>query len=132
MSLSDPIANMLTSIRNANMRRYNETEVPASKIKIGMLEVLKREGFIVDFNIIEKKPQSAIKITLKYGEEGERVISEIKRVSKPGRRIYATKEQLRPVRNGFGISIISTSQGVCSDRECRSKAVGGEILASVM
>ena len=131
MSLSDPIANMLTSIRNANMRGYDQTEVPASKVKIGMLEVLKKEGFICDFQIVDCKPQNSIKITLKYGEEKERVITQIKRVSKPGCRMYATKDQLRPVRNGFGIDIVSTSQGIISDKECRQKAVGGEILATV-
>ena len=131
MSLSDPIANMLTSIRNANMRGYTETSVPASKVKVGMLNVLKAEGFIADYEVIDQKPQNSIKIILKYGEEGIRVINTIQRVSTPGSRIYATKDQLRPVRSGFGINIVSTSRGILSDKECRKQSVGGEVLATV-
>jgi len=131
MTMTDPIADMLTRIRNANMRSKKAVDVALSKMNKAIAEVLKREGFIKDFRIIEQKPQGWIRIYLKYGRQGEKVIHEIKRVSKPGRRIYRQLKDLERVREGIGIAIVSTSKGVMSDRECRRAHVSGEVICTV-
>lgn len=129
--LTDPIADMLTRIRNAVRVERPYVDVPMSRVKLGVAEVLKREGFVWDVKEVEENSHKAIRIELKYGPNGERVIQEIRRVSKPGRRIYTKSVDLRPVLNGLGISIISTSHGVISDREARRQNLGGEVLCEV-
>ena len=129
--MTDPIADMLTRIRNAVRIERPNVEVPASKVKRGLAEVLKREGYIWDWNESEEDKFAVIHIDLKYGPNGERVIRHIKRISKPGRRIYNGATQLRPILNGLGISIVSTSRGVISDREARHRNLGGEVLCEV-
>jgi small subunit ribosomal protein S8 len=129
--MTDPIADMLTRIRNAvRVERPNVT-MPLSKVKRGLAEVLKREGYIWGFEEVEGEPVAELRIELKYGPNGERVIRHIKRVSKPGRRVYSRADGLRPVLNGLGISIISTSSGVISDREARQRKLGGEVLCEL-
>ena len=129
--MTDPIADMLTRIRNAVRIERPHVQVPASKVKRGLAEVLKREGYIWDWNESEKDKFSVIHIDLKYGPNGERVIQTIKRVSKPGRRMYTRGKELKPVLGGLGISIISSSRGVISDREARRENIGGEVLCEV-
>jgi small subunit ribosomal protein S8 len=129
--MTDPIADMLTRIRNAVRVERQYVEVPVSKIKRGVADVLKREGFIWDWQEIESSPVSSLRIELKYGPNGERVIQRLKRVSKPGRRVYSSPRDLPPVLNGLGISILSTSRGVISDREARQRNVGGEVICEV-
>jgi small subunit ribosomal protein S8 len=129
--MTDPIADMLTRIRNAVRIERPHVEVPASKVKRGLAEVLKREGYIWDWNESEETKFPVIRLDLKYGPNGERVIRHIKRVSKPGRRIYNGVTNLRPILNGLGISIVSTSRGVISDREARQRNLGGEVLCEV-
>ncbi|HUE73433.1 MAG TPA: 30S ribosomal protein S8 [Pirellulaceae bacterium] len=129
--LTDPIADMLTRIRNAIRVERPHVDVPASKVKRGLAEVLKREGFIWDWQEVQAAPVSHLRLELKYGPNGEHVIQNIKRVSTPGRRVYRKATDLRPVLNGLGICIISTSGGVISDREARQKNMGGEILCEV-
>jgi small subunit ribosomal protein S8 len=131
MTMTDPIADMLTRMRNALRIGRNKVTIPRSKIKVGIAEVLKREGYIKNFNIDETGPQGTITVDLKYGPNGEQVISSIRRVSKPGRRLYSTVEDLNPVLNGLGINVLSTSKGVLSDREARKKSVGGELLCEI-
>ncbi|MGE7186689.1 30S ribosomal protein S8 [Peribacillus sp. NPDC006672] len=131
MVMTDPIADMLTRIRNANMVRHEKLEVPASKIKKEIAEILKREGFVRDFELIEDNKQGIIRIFLKYGANNERVITGLKRISKPGLRVYAKTGEVPRVLNGLGIAIVSTSQGVLTDKEARSKQAGGEVLAYV-
>jgi small subunit ribosomal protein S8 len=106
-------------------------DVPSSRLKLGVAEVLKREGYIWDYQVIEAQPINQLRIELKYGPNGERVIQSIRRVSKPGRRVYSKSTELRPVLNGLGISIISTSKGLVSDREARQQKIGGEVLCEV-
>ena len=129
--MTDPIADLLTRIRNANMARRDVVEIPASKIKKSIAEILKSEGFIRDVEYIDDNKQGVIRVFLKYGEDRNRVITGIKRISKPGLRKYAKAEELPKVLNGLGIAIISTSAGVITDKEARSKQVGGEVLAYV-
>lgn len=131
MVMTDPIADMLTRIRNANMVRHEKLEVPASKIKKEIAEILKREGFVRDVEFIEDNKQGIIRIFLKYGGNNERVITGLKRISKPGLRVYAQTGEVPRVLNGLGIAIVSTSQGVLTDKEARAKQVGGEVLAYV-
>lgn len=131
MVMTDPIADMLTRIRNANMVRHEKLEVPASKIKKEIAEILKREGFVRDVEFIEDNKQGIIRIFLKYGGNNERVITGLKRISKPGLRVYAQSGEVPRVLNGLGIAIVSTSQGVLTDKEARAKQVGGEVLAYV-
>jgi len=130
---TDPIADMLTSIRNAVRIERPRVEMPLSKVKCGLAEVLKREGYIWDWREEQEEgvPNKQLMLELKYGPNGERVIRHIRRVSKPGRRVYSPASALRPVLNGLGISIISTSRGVISDREARQKNLGGEVLCEV-
>ncbi len=129
--LTDPIADMLTRIRNAIRVERPHVDVPASKVKRGLADVLKREGFIWDWQEVDAKPVSHLRLELKYGPNGEHVIQDLRRVSKPGRRVYRSATDLRPVLNGLGLCIISTSGGVISDREARQKNIGGEILCEV-
>ncbi|OSX54328.1 30S ribosomal protein S8 [Anoxybacillus ayderensis] len=131
MVMTDPIADMLTRIRNANMVRHEKLEVPASKIKKEIAEILKREGFIRDVEYIEDNKQGILRIFLKYGPNNERVITGIKRISKPGLRVYAKADEVPRVLNGLGIAILSTSQGILTDKEARQKRTGGEVLAYI-
>jgi small subunit ribosomal protein S8 len=131
MVMTDPIADMLTRIRNANMVRHEKLEVPASNIKRQIAEILKREGFIRDVEYIEDNKQGIIRIFLKYGPNNERVITGLKRISKPGLRVYAKSDEIPRVLNGLGIALVSTSEGVITDKEARAKKIGGEILAYV-
>lgn len=131
MVLTDPIADYLTRIRNANMVRHESLVIPASKMKIALSEILKSEGFIRDFEVIEDDKQGEIRVFLKYGKNNERVISGLKRISKPGLRTYVKADAVPKVLNGLGIAIISTSNGVITDKEARAKNVGGEVLAYV-
>jgi small subunit ribosomal protein S8 len=128
---NDPIADMLTRIRNANQMRYKEVEVPASKIKIEIARILKEEGFIADYKIKKNDVQSIIVLYLKYGDRKERVITGLKRISKPGLRVYAKAQELPRVLNGLGIAIISTSHGVMTDRDARNQSLGGEVMAYI-
>ncbi|KAB7666153.1 30S ribosomal protein S8 [Bacillus sp. B1-b2] len=131
MVMTDPIADLLTRIRNANMVRHDKLEVPASNIKKEIAEILKREGFVRDVEYIEDNKQGIIRIFLKYGSSNERVITGLKRISKPGLRVYAKATEVPRVLNGLGIALVSTSQGVITDKEARAKQVGGEVLAYV-
>ena len=129
--MTDPIADMLTRIRNAVSVERQHVDMPVSKLKRGVADVLKREGFIWDWKEIQSEPTTQLRLELKYGPSGEQIIRQIKRVSKPGCRIYSRDKDLRPVLNGMGISILSTSKGVVSDREARQKKLGGEVLCQV-
>ena len=131
MVMTDPIADMLTRIRNANMVRHEKLEVPASKMKRQIVELLKEEGFIRDAEYIEDNKQGIVRIFLKYSPDNRRVISGLKRISKPGLRVYAKSEEIPRVLGGLGIALASTSQGVMTDRQARSRKVGGEVLAYV-
>ena len=131
MVLTDPIADFVTRIRNANMAKHDSVEIPASNIKKSLTEILKQEGFIRDYEVTEDSKQGVIKITLKYGPNGERVISGLKRISKPGLRNYVSADNLPKVLNGLGIAIVSTSAGILTDKEAREKNVGGEVIAYV-
>jgi small subunit ribosomal protein S8 len=131
MVMTDPIADMLTRIRNANKMRHEKVEMPASRIKADVLSVLKKEGFINDFLFVKDANQGKIVVTLKYTSLKERVIKGLKRISKPGLRVYATVDNLPKVLNGLGIAVISTSKGIMTDREARLAQVGGEVLAYV-
>ena len=132
MTMSDPIADMLTRIRNANAAKHDTVDVPASKMKLAIAKILLDEGYIAKYDIIEDGAFKTIHITLKYGaDKNDKIISGIKRISKPGLRIYANKEELPQVLGGLGIAIISTNQGVITDKEARKLNVGGEVLAFV-
>lgn len=129
--MTDPIADMLTRIRNAIKVEHETLDVPFSKLKLGVVEVMKREGYIWEYQVIEGQPQNTLRIQLKYGPSGERVIQSIRKISKPGCRRYSSPKDLRPVLNGLGISILSTNKGVISDREARAENVGGEVLCEI-
>ncbi|CAM3298723.1 30S ribosomal protein S8 [Nosocomiicoccus ampullae] len=131
MTVSDPIADMLTRIRNANIVKHESLEIPASNIKRDIAEILKNEGFIKNVEYVEDDKQNIIRVFLKYGQNDERVITGLKRISKPGLRVYAKKDELPKVLNGLGVALISTSEGVLTDKEARNKNVGGEVLAYV-
>jgi small subunit ribosomal protein S8 len=131
MVVTDPIADMLTRIRNANQMRYKEVEVPASKMKLEIARILKEEGFVVDFKVKKNNVQNIIVLSLKYGEKKERVITGLKRISKPGLRVYAKAEEVPTVLNGLGIAIVSTSKGVMTGKDAKKQALGGEVLAYV-
>jgi len=131
MVMTDPIADMLTRIRNANRMRHEKVEMPASRLKADVLSVLKKEGFIVDYQVAKEGVQGKIVVTLKYTVTKERVIKGLKRISKPGLRVYTSVENLPKVLNGLGIAVISTSKGIMTDREARLAQVGGEVLAYV-
>ena len=129
--VADKIADMLTRIRNANQMRYKEVEVPASKIKIEIARILKEQGFITDYKVKKNDVQSIIVLSLKYGDKKERVITGLKRISKPGLRVYAKASELPRVLNGLGIAIVSTSKGVMTDKEARNNSLGGEVMAYI-
>ncbi len=131
MQITDPIADMLTRIRNANTARHESVDIPASNMKKAIAEILLSEGYIKNYQIIDDGKQGIIRVTLKYAENKQRVISGIKRISKPGLRVYASKEELPRVLRGLGIAIISTSKGIMTDKKARSENVGGEVLAYV-
>ena len=131
MQITDPIADLLTRIRNANSSRHESVDVPASNMKKAITQILLDEGYIKDFQVIEDGKQGVIRITLKYSPNKEKVISGIKRVSKPGLRIYAGAAELPRVLKGLGIAIISTSKGIMTDKEARKQNIGGEVLAFV-
>ena len=131
MNITDPIADMLTRIRNANSAKHKTVDIPASKIKTAIAEILFKEGYIKSFELINDETQGIIRVTLKYDEKGTRVIDGINRISKPGLRVYAGKEELPKVLNGLGIAIISTSKGLKTDKEAREAGIGGEVLAYV-
>ena len=128
---NDPIADMLTRIRNANQMRYVEVEVPASKIKMEIARILKEEGFISDYSIKKNDVQNMIILNLKYGKNKERVITGLKRISKPGLRVYVKATEVPKVLNGLGIAIVSTSQGIMTDKQARKASLGGEVLAYI-
>ena len=129
--VTDPIADMLTRIRNANQMRYKEVEVPASKIKIEIARILKQEGFIIDYSVKKNNIQDNLVLVLKYGEKKERVITGLKRISKPGLRVYAKAEEIPSVLSGLGIAIVSTSKGVMTDKDAIKQSLGGEVLAYI-
>lgn len=131
MSMTDPIADMLTRIRNAIMASYGAVDIPVSQLKINIAKVLKSEGFIQNYKVVAERRRGNIRIVLKYDEDGESIIGGLKRVSKPGRRVYTGSDKVPRVLNGYGINILSTSKGVMTDREARKMRVGGEILCSV-
>ena len=131
MNTTDPIADMLTRIRNANTSKHKTVDIPASKMKTGIAEILFKEGYIKAYEEIKDENQGIIRVTLKYDEKGNRVIDGLRRISKPGLRVYASKEELPKVLNGLGIAIISTSKGLKTDKEARQLGVGGEVLAYV-
>ena len=131
MSMTDTIADMLTRVRNANTIRQRTVDVPGSRMKAGIAEVLKREGFISDFKVIPLEERSVLRITLKYGPDGEQVIRDIARVSKPGRRVYSRATELSGPAGGQGIFVLSTDRGIVSDREARERNAGGEVLCQI-
>ena len=131
MVMTDPIADLLTRIRNANSVHHDKVEIPASKIKQAVVQILKEEGFVRDFEVLADDKQSVLRVSLKYGPERDRVITGIKRISKPGLRVYAKNDQLPKVLGGLGIAIISTSQGIMTDKQARKAGLGGEVIAYV-
>ncbi len=132
MTMSDPIADMLTRIRNANTAKHDTVDIPASKMKIAIADILVDEGYIVKYDIIEENNFKTIRVTLKYGaDKNEKIISGIKRISKPGLRVYAGKDEIPHVLGGLGIAILSTNQGIITDKQARKLQVGGEVLAFV-
>lgn len=129
--MTDPIADMLTRIRNAIRIERAQVDMPCSRVKVGIAEVLRREGYIWDFEVLETEPQKTLRINLKYGPNGERVVQQIDRVSRPGRRIYSQVQGMPSVREGMGIYVLTTSSGIVSDREARKQNIGGEVLCRV-
>ncbi len=131
MQITDPIADMLTRIRNANSSKHETVSIPSSKIKVEIAKILLEEGYIAGYEVIEDGLQGIIKVTLKYGPNKQKVITGLKRISKPGLRVYASKDELPRVLRGLGIAIISTSKGIMTDKKARSENVGGEVLAFI-
>ncbi len=131
MAISDPVADMLTIIRNGGKAQFAKVDIPGSKLKLAMVRVLKEQGYIKDFKFIENETQGIIRVYLKYVSEGQPAIFGIKRISKPSCRVYSKAKQIKPVLNGLGISIISTSRGLMTDKQAREANVGGEILCNV-
>ncbi len=131
MSMTDPVSDMLTRIRNATTVRHDRTDIPASKTKLEIAKILKQEGYIRTFKMLEEGPQGLIRVYLKYAEDGEPVIHGLQRVSKPGRRVYRGADKLPKVRNGLGVAVVSTNRGVLTDEQARSLRVGGEILCEI-
>ncbi len=129
--MTDPIADMLTRIRNANQNRSKEVIIPSSKMKLEIAKILKEEGFIEEFNVNNESVQTTLTLTLKYGQNKERVITGLKRISKPGLRVYAKAEDIPRVLNGLGIAIISTPKGIMTDKLARKNNVGGEVIAYI-
>ena len=129
--ITDPIADMLTRVRNANSAKHDHVDVPASRLKMEIAKILKDEGFIAEFHRIEKAPQGVLRITLRYGPRKEQVLSGLRRVSRPGLRMYAEREGIPRVRGGLGVAILTTSRGVMTDRQARKMGVGGEVICYV-
>jgi small subunit ribosomal protein S8 len=131
MSVNDPISDMLTRIRNAGMARKPNTTMPSTKVLVAIAQILKAEGYIDDYEVIEKRPQNVLNITLRYGADKRHSIREIRRVSKPGLRVYAGKNAIPRVKSGLGIAIVSTPEGVLTGYEARRRGIGGEVLCTV-
>jgi small subunit ribosomal protein S8 len=131
MSMTDPIADMLTRIRNAGSARFDKVDIPASRMKIALARIFKEEGFIKNYKVIKDNRQGILRVYLKYNEHQQPLIQGIRRVSKPGRRVYAGHEELPKVQGGLGVAVISTSQGVVTDRQARKTQVGGEVLCEI-
>ncbi len=131
MSMTDSIADMLTRIRNATMVRHDRTDIPASKMKLEIAKILKQEGYIRTFKLIDEGPQGVIRVYLKYSDDGEPVIHGLKRVSRPGRRVYRGVEDLPKVLNGLGVAIVSTNRGILTDEQARRLGAGGEVLCEI-
>ncbi len=131
MNITDPIADMLTRIRNANTSKHKTVDIPASNVKRAIAEILFKEGYIKAFEEISDENQGIIRISIKYDEKGNRVIAGLKRISKPGLRVYANKDELPKVLNGLGTALISTSKGIMTDKEAREQGIGGEVLAYI-
>lgn len=131
MSMTDPIADLLSRIRNAQIAKHDRLDVPMSKLKLEVVKLLKEEGFVKNFREIEGVPVGTLRIFLRYTQEGVPAISNLERISKPGRRVYRKADEIQPVRNGLGIGIVSTSQGLLTDAQARERRVGGEILCQV-
>jgi len=128
--MTDPIADMLTRVRNANKARFASVDIPASTMKVSLAKILKDEGYIKNYKVVQDNKQGVLQIFLKYGQKGEPVISEIRRVSKPSRRVYVDKDSIPMVRNGLGLAILTTSKGVLTDKEARKQQVGGEVICT--
>jgi len=131
VSMTDPIADLLTRIRNASMAYHDTVDIPASRLKRDIVQILKDEGFIQDYQLIKQDPQGILRVYLKYGPNKERVITGLKRISKPGLRIYAKANEIPRVLGGLGVAILSTSRGVMTDRQARREGVGGEVICYV-
>ena len=131
MSMTDPIADMLTRIRNAGHARFDKVDIPASRMKISLARIFKDEGFIKNYKVIKDNRQGILRVYLKYSDQQQPLIQGVKRVSKPGRRVYAGSEDLPRVQGGLGVAVISTSKGVCTDRQARKFQVGGEVLCEI-
>ncbi len=131
MSMTDPIADFLTRIRNAHLAKHDRLDVPHSKLKRNMCSLLKDEGFIEDYEVVESPPQDMIRVYLRYDREGVPAARRLERVSKPGRRVYRGADEIKPVLNGLGVAIVSTSKGLLTDRQAREQRVGGEILCEL-
>jgi|SRR4051794_5731091 len=131
MSMTDPIADLLVRIRNAQAAKHDRLDVPASRVKLEVCKILQQEGYIKGAKVVEEKPRDLIRIFLNYTKDGDPTISVLRRVSTPGRRVYRGAEQIKPVLNGMGIGIISTSKGLLTDRQARDQRVGGEVLCEV-
>jgi len=128
--MTDPIADMLTRIRNANKARFETVDIPASKLKVNLAKILKDEGYIKNYQLTKDNKQGILQVFLKYGQKGEPVITEIKRVSKPSRRVYVGKETIPQVRTGLGLAVLSTSKGILTDKEARKQQIGGEVICT--
>ena len=131
MVMTEPIADFLTRIRNANMQRHEKVEIPASKVKVSIAEILLEEGFIKNYDVTEDGKQGIVTVTLKYGPEREHVISGLKRISKPGLKVYCKKDNVPRVLGGLGVAVISTSHGIMTDRQARKDGLGGEVLCYI-
>jgi small subunit ribosomal protein S8 len=128
--MNDPIADMLTRIRNANKARFGKVDIPASKLKVNIAKILKDEGYIKNYKLVKDSKQGILQIFLNYGPKGDRIISEIKRISKPSIRVYVSKDNIPLTRGGLGSAILSTSKGILTDKEARKQGVGGEVICS--
>lgn len=128
--MTDPIADMLTRIRNANKARFETVDIPASKLKVNLARILKDEGYIKNYKLTKDNKQGILQVFLKYGQKGEPVITEIKRISKPSRRVYVNKDTIPQVRTGLGLAVLSTSKGILTDKEARKQQIGGEVICT--
>lgn len=131
MSMTDPIADLLTRIRNAHLAKHDRLDVPASKLKVEICRILKKEGYIRNYRLVDGNPSRVLRVFLRYSHEGLPAIKHLGRVSRPGRRVYRGAGEIRPVRNGLGLGIISTSQGLVSDSDARARSLGGEVLCEI-